>query len=124
MSTGFPESDWKVLRRLERVALERFCERALGKVTALANDSSQTHHERYLKVYKLVKSQDQELRRRRSQPSPARQSMARGSCACVISPRRTPGRWAPGRSTSGPTDRRFRPDSRADRSDSPGLLVN
>jgi hypothetical protein len=61
MSADFPESDWKVLRRLERVALERFCERAFGKVTALANDSSQTHHERYLKVYKLVKSQDQEL---------------------------------------------------------------
>ena len=61
MSVDFPESDWKVLLRLERVALERFCERALSKVAALANDSSQTWHERYLKVFKLVKSQDQEL---------------------------------------------------------------
>lgn len=61
MSIDFPESDWKVFRRLERIALERFCERVLSQVTSIASDSSRSHHERYLDVYKLVQSQDREL---------------------------------------------------------------
>jgi hypothetical protein len=61
MSLDFPESDWKVFRRLDRIALERFCESALGQVMSIASDSSRSHHERYLELYKLVQSQDREL---------------------------------------------------------------
>ena len=44
------ESDWKVLRSLKPIALERFCRRALEKIQSAASEASSTAHERYLLV--------------------------------------------------------------------------
>ena len=39
MGIEIKESDWKLLRRLHQVALERFCERALTDVQSALADS-------------------------------------------------------------------------------------
>lgn len=57
----FPESDWRILRELRTVALERFCERVLRDVQALAADASLTYHQRYGEIYGLIHKRDDEL---------------------------------------------------------------
>jgi hypothetical protein len=57
------ESDWKLLRRLQPVALDRFCQRVLSDVQATCSDTAATAHERYLQVFKLLREQDKEMMR-------------------------------------------------------------
>lgn len=66
MPTGrdFPEPDWKVLRVLAEVALERFCQRVLEEATPLVagpKSPSTSYHERYLALYKLLHQRDKQL---------------------------------------------------------------
>jgi hypothetical protein len=55
------ESDWKILRDLSKVALERFCERTLGEIAAITIATSRGAHERYLEVFRLIDDRDEEL---------------------------------------------------------------
>jgi hypothetical protein len=55
------ESEWKIFRQVREVALDRYCERVLAEVTRVASDAGQTHHERYLAVYRLIGQRDEEL---------------------------------------------------------------
>lgn len=55
------ESDWKVFRELQPIALERFCKRVLEEVQTILRDGSRTHHERYLDVFRLLRQRDDEL---------------------------------------------------------------
>lgn len=55
-----PESDWKLWRELQTQALERFCKKALDDF-AKFKDAEGTAHERYLKLYQLVKQRDRKL---------------------------------------------------------------
>ena len=57
----FPESDWKVFRELRELALERFCKRALEELEPLRRDTSRSHHERYLDVFRFLQARDEEL---------------------------------------------------------------
>jgi hypothetical protein len=57
----FNEPDWKVLRELRPIALERFCRRALSEVDLIASDTTRGAHERYLAVFKLLERRDDEL---------------------------------------------------------------
>jgi mannitol-1-phosphate/altronate dehydrogenase len=57
----FPESDWKIFRELQQLALERFCNRALEEVQTILRDGSRSHHERYLDVFRLLRRRDEEL---------------------------------------------------------------
>ncbi len=61
MDRHLPERDWKLLRQLAPVALERFCDRTLREATAIANAPAKTSHERYLQLYKFIEQQDQDL---------------------------------------------------------------
>lgn len=61
MEHHLPERDWKLLRKLAPLALERFCERVLSEAAAIVNARSQTSHERYLQLSKLIEAQDQDL---------------------------------------------------------------
>ncbi len=54
------ESDWKVFRRLSDLALERYCERVLDEVRELAAKGGSSH-ERYLKLWKVMKKRDDTL---------------------------------------------------------------
>ena len=61
MSSAIAEGDWKVLREIHRVALDRFCERVLGEIAAVAVDAGRGNHERYLAVRGIIKRRDLEL---------------------------------------------------------------
>lgn len=56
-----PESDWKVFRELRQHAIERFCKGTLEQVQTILNDGSRSHHNRYLDVFRLLQSRDDEL---------------------------------------------------------------
>jgi hypothetical protein len=61
------EADWKVLRRLHPLALERFCERVLAEIervthlSAQSAQSAQSAHQRYLDIFKTIEQRDREI---------------------------------------------------------------
>lgn len=55
------EADWKVLRRVHPLALERFCERVLAQIDRAARDGAKSHHERYLQIFRIIKQSDREI---------------------------------------------------------------
>ncbi len=54
------EPDWKIFRKLHEVALERYCQRVLEDVRRTV-DGRRTHHERYLKLWKLIRKRDKTM---------------------------------------------------------------
>lgn len=64
----FPESDWKVFRKLQDGALERFCERVLAEIGRVASDPGKSHHQRYLEICRLLDRRDDELARAFNNP--------------------------------------------------------
>jgi len=50
------ESDWKVFRELRETALERYCQRVLEDVRRDLDKRSGSYHERYLQLWKLLRS--------------------------------------------------------------------
>ena len=63
MAHGIPESDWKLLRQLHPLALDRYCRRILQEIERLATDTKKNSHQRYLEIHKLVEKKDRELGR-------------------------------------------------------------
>jgi hypothetical protein len=63
MATELNESDWKLFRHLHQVALERFCERVLAEVRSAAADTGDGFHDRYLKVFDLIRDRDKTIGR-------------------------------------------------------------
>ena len=62
MMRDIPEPDWRLLRQLSPIALERFCRRVLDEVAGLtADDGRRSNHARYLALYDLIKERDKEL---------------------------------------------------------------
>jgi hypothetical protein len=55
------ESDWRTLRRLQPLALERLCKRVLDEIESVRNDSGRTFHQRYLDIYRIVEQHDREI---------------------------------------------------------------
>lgn len=62
MFNGIEEQDWKKLRKLEKVVLNRLCERILGKVRKQI-DKDQNPHDSYLALFKLIQKQDKIIAR-------------------------------------------------------------
>ena len=52
------EADWKILRSMRPVVLERFCERILGEVAILTAGGVGTAEERYHALWELIRSRD------------------------------------------------------------------
>ena len=63
MAHEINESDWKLFRQLHQVALERFCERILAELQAAMTEGSEASHDRYLKVFDLVRERDKTIGR-------------------------------------------------------------
>jgi hypothetical protein len=61
MDRDIPEADWRLFRELREVALDRFCKRVLDEVENLRQDAGQSHHQRYLALYRLLQSRDSEI---------------------------------------------------------------
>ena len=57
------EPDWKVLRRVHPLALERFCESVLAEIVRVARDGAKSHHARYLQIFRIIKQSDGEIAR-------------------------------------------------------------
>ena len=55
------ESDWRALRRLQPLALERFCKRVLDEIESVRHDSARTFHPRYLDIYRIVEQRDRAI---------------------------------------------------------------
>jgi hypothetical protein len=64
-----PERDWRAFRELRELALERFCERVLREITALASSAGSSWHQRYGMVFGLLEQRDDELARAFNGPS-------------------------------------------------------
>jgi hypothetical protein len=56
-----PEPDWKVLRELKSVALERLSRQILDEVEALAAQEGKSYHERYREVHEIVAERTKEM---------------------------------------------------------------
>ena len=57
------ESDWKVLRRVHQLAVERFCQRVLNEVTGVLRDNARSCHERCRRIFEIVRERDREIAR-------------------------------------------------------------
>jgi len=55
------ESDWKLLRQLHSVALERFCEQILSEVERINSDRAKSFHRKYLDIYEVLHRRDKEV---------------------------------------------------------------
>jgi len=57
------ESDWKFLRQVHTVALERFCKQVLAEIENINRDDARSFHQRSLDIYKLIHQRDKDLAR-------------------------------------------------------------
>ena len=57
------ESDWKLLRRLHPVALERFCQQVIEEINQATANCTGDYHERYLEVFELIMDRNQKMAR-------------------------------------------------------------
>lgn len=57
------EADWKALRRLHPLALERFCERVLVEIERALRDGAKSQHARYLQIFEIIQQRDREMAR-------------------------------------------------------------
>ncbi len=82
MPHHIPEADWKVFRQLREVALQRFCERVLAEAHRISAPSTNSAHERYLNLYRLIDERDDELA---TAFNDARRSMALLQLSAIVS---------------------------------------
>jgi hypothetical protein len=59
--SDFPERDWKLLRELKPVTLERLCEQILWRAAEVTTEAGLTNHQRYLKMWELIQEQNEEV---------------------------------------------------------------
>lgn len=57
----YHEADWKTFRELREVALDRYCRDVLEDVQEVASERALTHHQRFLRVYDLLRDRDRAL---------------------------------------------------------------
>ena len=61
MARTIAEADWKVLRRVHPLAIERYCERVLADIERVTHLSAQSAHQRYLDIFKTIAQRDREI---------------------------------------------------------------
>jgi hypothetical protein len=61
MSFKIPEKDWKKLRSLKDATLNMACERIFIKIDKLSKERGATSHKYYLKLWKLIHSEDEKI---------------------------------------------------------------
>ncbi|WP_243322291.1 hypothetical protein [Geothrix sp. SG200] len=66
------ESDWKHLRQLHKVALERFSKQILEELDKIRADSSKNFHERFLASFDLINHRNKDIAMAFDDPSRSR----------------------------------------------------
>jgi len=61
MTREIKEADWKVFRRLQGIALERFCQRVIEEVQSKTSSCANGYHDCYLELFALIRSRDKEM---------------------------------------------------------------
>jgi hypothetical protein len=61
MAREIKESDWKLLRRLHAVALERFCQRVIDEINRATSNCTEDYHKRYLEVFDLIMDHNEKM---------------------------------------------------------------
>lgn len=61
MNDRIKESDWKTFKKLQLLALQRYCERVMGDVDTIISDTKRDPHECYLEMYSIVHNGDKKL---------------------------------------------------------------
>jgi|SRR5882724_5428703 len=54
------EADWKIWRRLSKMALDRYCQKVLNEAAEYANGAS-SGHQRYLDLYSYIQKCDETI---------------------------------------------------------------
>jgi len=57
------EADWKLLKSISAIALDRISRRALDEVAAIVGDESRGNHQRYLDIQSLIRQREQDIAR-------------------------------------------------------------
>jgi hypothetical protein len=55
------ESDWKILRQVHTLALERFCQLVLTEVQGVQHDQAQSAYQKYLAIYEIMRRRNKEM---------------------------------------------------------------
>jgi hypothetical protein len=61
MGPQIPEPDWKTLRALQPMLLDRLCAQILDECRAVMDDAGLTPHQRYVETFKLVRRRDEDI---------------------------------------------------------------
>ena len=61
MNVTIDESDWKLLKGLHQVSLERFSKQILKELEQISIDSSKSHHERFLASFDLINRRNKDM---------------------------------------------------------------
>ena len=61
MPSHIPEPDWRRFKEVHAKLVERYCSRILEEVAAASQATEGSAHDRYVKVYRLIKERDKEL---------------------------------------------------------------
>ena len=61
MMREIKESDWKILRPLHSVALERFCQQILLEIERISSNRAKSFHQKYLDIYEVIRRRDKEI---------------------------------------------------------------
>src|SRR5438445_2576636 len=61
MAREIKESDWKLFRRLHKVALERFCRRVLEEINHVTSNCTEDYNKRYLEVFDLIMGRNEKM---------------------------------------------------------------
>ena len=63
MPPDIKETDWRILRRVHTLALDRFCERVLGEIERAMRNGARSHHERYIDIFDLMQRRNRDMGR-------------------------------------------------------------
>jgi hypothetical protein len=63
MARNIKETDWKLVRQLQLIALERLSERIIAEIRIISLDTDNTFHQRYLDIFDVIQSQNENMSR-------------------------------------------------------------
>lgn len=61
MSGDFAEAEWRILRELKPVLLDRLCTRIMDECRAVMDDGTRSAHERYLALFQTVNERNEDV---------------------------------------------------------------